>query len=392
MELSYRFGLNSDDNNQETFEKGSSNNYDSKIDSLSNHFDQQIIVHNTSARFNYANKKYKFNLGSGFGITQFDLNDLTANKLYRRNYVNLFPSANFVYTYKSQHALRIKYNGSNQQPTIDQLQPLRNNSDLFNQNLGNPDLKPSFINNINITHNGYNFIKNKWLYQNININFTQNAITYNRTIDPVSGATVSKPINTNGNISSFAWIGLGSKLKKSDIQYQVNANINYSRFADVINNNISFAKTTGVGLSISLSKSKANKYDFSLSENFNLNYNKNAQSASINRFTTNSVNASALIYYKKVWSIGTEYEFFVTGKINETIDPVNFHIVDVKIQRTLFQNELTIYARVKDLLNQNTGVDRSYLGNTFSEDRNQRLRRYFMLGVSWDFKNGNKKK
>lgn len=387
MELSYQFSINTDYNNQETFGKGSSGNYDQRIDSLTNNFDQQIIVHNPGARFNYAKKKYKFNLGSGFGITRFDLEDLTTDESYIRNYINIFPSANFVYTYKSQHSIRIRYNGSNRQPTIEQLQPLRNNNDFFNQNQGNPDLKPSFINNINLTHNGYNFIKNKWFYQNININFTRNAITNNRYIDPVSGATIYTPINTNGNISSFAWIGFGSKLKKSEIQYQLNTNVNFSRFADVINNNVSFAKTTGVGLSMSLNKSKADKYDFSLSDNFNYNLNKNAQSAGTNKFLTNTINASALVYYKKVWSVGTDYEFFAAGRINESVDPVNFHIVDVKIQRTFFKSELTVYARVKDLLNQNVGINRSYYGNTFTEERNQRLQRYFMIGASWDFKN-----
>jgi hypothetical protein len=387
MELSYQLSLNTDYNNQETFEKGSSNIYDVKIDSLTNRFDQQILVHNPGARFNYAYKKYKFNLGSGFGITKFDLKDLTSNINYNRNFVNLFPSASFVYAYKSQHSFRIKYNGSNRQPSIEQLQPLRNNTDIFNQNVGNPDLKPSFVNNINITHNGYNFIKNRWLFQNININFTQNAITNNRIIDPVSGATVSKPINTNGNISSNAWMGMGSKLKKYEIQYQLNANINYSRFADVINNNLSFAQTTGIGISGSLNKSKTEKYDLSLSNNLNLNFNKNAQSIGTNRFTTNTINASATIYYKKTWSLGTEYEFFAAGKINESLDPVSFHIVDLKLQRTFFKNEITIYTKIKDLFNENTGVDRSYFGNTFTEDRNQRLRRFFMLGVSWDFKN-----
>jgi hypothetical protein len=388
MELYYQLSLNTDNNNQETFEKGASNSYDIKIDSLTNRFDQQIIIHNPGARLNYAYKKYKLTLSSGFGITEFDLKDLTSGKNYNRHYVNVFPSASLVYSYKSQHSIRIKYNGSNQQPTIDQLQPLRNNADLFNQNIGNPDLRPAFVNNINLTHNGYNFIKNKWFFQNININFTQNAITNNRIIDPVTGATISKPINTNGNINSFAWMGMGSKLKKYDVQYQLNTNINYSRFADVINNNLSFAKTTGIGLSGSLNKSKTDKYDFSISNNFSLNVNKNAQSAETNQFTTNTVNASALVYYKKVWSVGTEYEYFTAGKIGNQIAPVNFHIVDVKLQRTFFKNELTLYARVKDLFNENTGVDRSYYGNTFSEVRNQRLRRFFMLGLSWDFKNG----
>ncbi|MBL0358673.1 MAG: hypothetical protein IPP72_18225 [Chitinophagaceae bacterium] len=46
---------------------------------------------------------------------------------------------------------------------------------------------------------------------------------------------------------------------------------------------------------------------------------------------------------------------------------------------------------VRDILNQNIGVDRSYYGNTTNETTNQRLKRYFMLGFAWDFKNSGSK-
>jgi hypothetical protein len=185
-------------------------------------------------------------------------------------------------------------------------------------------------------------------------------------------------------------MGMGSKWKKYDIQYQVNSNISYSRFADVINSVTSFSKTTSAGVSININKSKTDKYDLSFSNNFNFNYNKNAQSTSANQFNTNNINSSILIYYKKVWSIGADYEYFISGKINQFVSPVKYHIVDLKLQRTFYKNEYTVFVRVKDLLNQNRGIDRSYFGNTFSEERNQRLRRFYMIGVSWDFKNKKK--
>jgi hypothetical protein len=67
-------------------------------------------------------------------------------------------------------------------------------------------------------------------------------------------------------------------------------------------------------------------------------------------------------------------------------------MLNLKLQKTFKNREFTLYAQVRDLLNQNTGIDRNYYGNTFSEERNQRLKRYFMIGFSWDFKNNNKKK
>lgn len=388
MEMAYELGVNSGLNNQSTFTKSSgAQEYDKPIDSLSNNFKQTIIVHTPSAKFSFNHKKTKLNFGSGIGITNFDLLDKTKNIDYIRNFTNFFPNATFVYTYKSNHTFRVKYNGYNTQPTINQLQPLVNNNDFFNKFVGNPDLKPSFSNNLSITNNGYVFLKNMWNYQSLNITYTQNSITNNRTIDPITGYTVTKPINTDGNLNVSLWGGTGFKHKKTDIDVQLNVNGSYSRFADVINSNTSFSNTVNSGLGFTLNKSKKNKYDISVSNNYNYNYNKNAQSASTNKFSTNTFNADGTIYYKKVWSFITNYEYFSRGKINEFIGPINNHIVNLQLQKTFKNNEFTVFVKVRDLLNQNISINRYFYANTFVEDENQRLRRYYMIGFSWDFKN-----
>ncbi len=75
-------------------------------------------------------------MGSGFGFTTFKLLDQTLDKEYNRNYTNFFPSASFSYKYKNNGNIRFTYQGATKQPTINQLQPLRNNQDFFNQILG----------------------------------------------------------------------------------------------------------------------------------------------------------------------------------------------------------------------------------------------------------------
>jgi hypothetical protein len=38
-------------------------------------------------------------------------------------------------------------------------------------------------------------------------------------------------------------------------------------------------------------------------------------------------------------------------------------------------------------LNQNIGIERNFYDNTLSEERNDRLKRYAMIGFAWNFKN-----
>jgi hypothetical protein len=318
--------------------------------------------------------------------------DVSNKKEYLRNYTNLFPTATFVYAYKGNHSLRIKYNGYNTQPTLNQLQPLQNNNDLFNQYIGNPDLKPSFANNININHNGYNFLKEMWNYQSLNITFTNNSITNSKIFDPFTGKTITQPVNTNGNINVNLWTGVGFKLKKTKIDIEFNPNANYSRFNDIINGIKSSSKTISGGINLTVRKSIADKYDLSANNDFNYNYNTNAQTNTSNSFKTNKLSLNATFYYKKVWSIISDFEYFSREKLPGQTDNLNVNMLNLKLQKTFKNREFTLYAQVRDLLNQNTGIDRNYYGNTFSEERNQRLRRYFMIGFSWDFKNNNKKK
>ena len=393
MELAYELSANGAINNQNNFKKSLvGNGYDIPDTLLTNDFKQNIIIQTPSAKFNYNFKKIKFNFGAGFGITDFNLLDRTKNITYKRNFINPFPNANFVYTYKGNHTLRVKYRGYMTQPTINQLQPIANNTNLFNQFEGNPNLKPTFTNNISVTHNGYNFLKELWNYQNLSFSQSSNAITYNKTIDANSGKTKSSPINTNGNISANLWAGFGYKIKKANLYVQGSANVSYSKFSDVINNLISKSNTTSGGLSVETNKSKADKYEFSLQNEFNINYNTNGQTKTKNTFKTNTFSFDGKVYYKKVWSISTEYDFYARQKLASQSDNLNVHILNAQLQRTFKKNEYTVYFKVSDIFNQNQGVDRNYYGNTFSEERNQRLQRYFMIGFTWDFKNKATKK
>ncbi len=389
LELAYELTYSTGNNDQNTNSYSNvSGKYDNFIDSLSNHFKQLIVINKPSMRVSYNFKKFKFNFGSGFGITDFDFNDITYNKQYKRDYTNLFPSASLTYTYKQNSSINFSYNGNTQQPTLNQLQPLRNNNDFYNQYVGNPDLKQSFAHNFTLSHNSYNFIKDRWMSQWINFTTTANSITNSRIVEIADSATtITKPVNTNGNISINFWSGFGMKLKKINTNIAIQPNFNFSRFADIINGKTSFSNTLNSGLGIWLNKNKEKKYDLALGNELGYNRNTTSQNNLVNSYFTNTVSAYATLYYKKVWSLKTDYNFFARQKTIQFQNNLTNHILNARLQRTFKDNEFTAYVVVRDILNQNIGIDRSFYGNTTSETTNLRLKRYFMIGFSWDFKN-----
>jgi hypothetical protein len=388
LELGYQLAYIYGTNNQLTYNYTPvSDKYDVLVDSLSNQFKQNITENIPSARINFANKKIKVNIGSGFGFTNFDLKDLTFGKDYKRDYVNFFPAANITYTFRPNHELRFNYDGNNTQPTINQLQPLRNNNNYFNQYIGNPDLKPSFTHSFNASNFNYNFLKDFYTYFNLRASFVNNSITTSNTINVDSAKTVSQAINTNGNYSINFNGGAGMKIKKIDTRINFYPQINYNQYASVINYEKSLSKTFSPGLYIGLEKEKEKKYDFSISNTVNYNSNTTSQNQTNIHYYTNTLSLNATLYYKKVWSIITDFQQYWQQKTPQIPTSLHSNQWNARLQRTFHDNEFTAYFYVHDILNDNIGIDRNFNNNTYTQVTNYRLKRYFMIGFEWDFKN-----
>jgi len=388
---------------QITYDKGMNNyftydysditgKYDVIVNSLSNEFKQTMITNRPVIKLSYNAKKINYSIGSGFGFTSFDLLDQTLDKEYKQKYTNFFPSASFSYKYKNNGNLRVNYQGATTQPTLDQLQPLRNNQDFFNQILGNPDLKQSFTNSINLSQNSYDLLTETQIYQGLSFRTTSNLISYSRVIDPETAKTISKPINTNGNFSGNFYFGYGFKVKKIDLNVNLNPSFSYNKTVLSINDKLINSKNLNSGLSLFLYKSKEKKYDFSLSNTFSFNRNSTSQNDEIKSFNTNNLNLNIGVYFREKWKISTDYNFVSRQKTIDFQDNLTNQLWNARLQRTFKSDEFTAYILVKDILNQNIGINRAIYQNTISEERNDRLKRYAMIGFTWNFKNSGESK
>jgi hypothetical protein len=388
IQLGYQITHNFGKSNYLTYDYSEdTGNYDLVVESLSNQFKQSITTNRPSIKLSYNAKKINYSFGSGFGFTSFDLQDQTLNKEYERHYTNFFPSANFTYKYKSNSNLRFNYQGATKQPTIDQLQPLRNNQDFFNQIVGNPDLKQSFTNSINLSHNSYSILTETQFYQSISLRTTSNLISYNKDIDPESAKTITKPINTNGNFSGNFYFGYGFKVKKIDLYVNLNPTLNYNKSVLSINNKINNSNTLNSGFGVSLSKFKEKKYEFNLNNYLSNNRSSTSQNDEIKSFNTNNLSLDIGVYFREKWKLSTDYNLYTRQKTVDFQTNLSNQLWNARLQRTFKNDEFTAYILVRDILNQNIGIRRYVYDNVIGEEQNDRLKRYAMVGFTWNFKN-----
>ena len=361
--------------------------YTTPVDSLTNNFREKVNNNKVGIKFSYKFKKLKYSLGAAAGFTNYDLLDITQAKDYSRNYTNLFPAANLQYAYKPNHNITVNYSGSTIQPTLNQLQKILNNNDPLNVYIGNPTLKQSFRQDISLSHNSYNFLNEMWTYQSVNFSSTDNAITNSTQIDQ-SGKITTQPINTNGNYSINSWMGIGKKIKKWQVDLNGNISFNYSQFREMVNGSLNNSTNSSTMLSLTLNKSKEKKYDFSVENDVGFNSNKSSvyNNSSV-KYNTYTIDCNAAVYIHKDWKISSDFEYNYRQKTNDFSNDVNNNLWNAQLLRNFHHDEFTAYFSIKDILNQNIGLDRSMYGNTLTEVKNERLKRYWMVGFTWNFKN-----
>ena len=83
----------------------------------------------------------------------------------------------------------------------------------------------------------------------------------------------------------------------------------------------------------------------------------------------------------------SDYHFYSRQKTIQFSSNLNTHIWNARLQRTFKKDEFTAYFTVRDILNQNIGIQRDFYSNTYTETINDRLKRYFLIGFAWNFKN-----
>ncbi|PIF61337.1 outer membrane beta-barrel protein [Flavobacterium sp. 11] len=97
------------------------------------------------------------------------------------------------------------------------------------------------------------------------------------------------------------------------------------------------------------------------------------------------------VYFREKWKLSTDYNLNSRQKTTDFQTNLTNQLWNARLQRTFKNDEFTAYILVRDILNQNVGINRYVYENIIGEERNDRLKRYAMIGFTWNFKNKGEK-
>jgi hypothetical protein len=387
----YELLINNSLSNRTSFNKSAiSGNYD-MIDSVySNDYTFNILTQKSGLAYSFINKKIRFNIGNNIGFTNFVQQDNRTSISTNRNFTNWFPQSNISYSFTNQRRLNVSYNGNTSQPSLQQIQPVKTNDDPLNVTVGNPSLKPSFSNNINLNFYDSKPLTNAYTYLGVNYRFTENAFSTNDYVDSI-GRRVSQTININGNYSLSGYLGYYFKFKKPELNLGLNGDVNKTHNANVINGINNLTNSENYTISIYLGKEKPKIYDNSIRANATYTTSSSSvqQTAAIH-YWTYDIRPDLDFFFPFKIQLHTDCDFIFRQKTSTFNNNNNTILWNAWIGKKLLKNDaLLIKASGNDLLNQNIGFNRSVNTSFISQNTYTTIQRFFLLSVIWNFnKNG----
>lgn len=389
--FNYRLNVSRNDAERNTFAKNTANNkYENLVDTLSNHFIFNTTGHTGNLSFRYAVKKLNFSFGSGIGQVNYRLKDLFKNTDRNVVFNNFIPAVSLNYNPKQQRRFYFNYNGSTQNPSLAQIQPIIDNIDPLNLTIGNPNLRQSFNHRFSMGASDYKVLKSRSVSFNINYNRTDNAISNASYVDS-AGRRINQAINVDGNYNLSARVGYGFEIIPSlNINFDISPRI--SQNANRVNgiDNITKNKAMQYSINAGYWGDKAINFWFNGSANYNNSVTSIRPDVATKFWTYNAYGNLQLKFKKIKTYIDMGIEANIYQKTAVFADQRNVYLVNTTIRKIISKNdqwEAKIY--VNDIFNQNLGINRNASSNFITESTNQTIQRYALFSLVWNFsKNG----
>jgi len=397
VEFSYGIRISSSESKKLSYDRNQTGKYENLNDSFSNNYKYYILTNSGGMAWRYNSKKTTGSIGGDVALADFKQTDLLRKSQIRYNYTNLFPKANFRYKFNAASSFGFNYNGNTRQPTIEQVQPVRDNTNPLNVAIGNPDLKQEFNNQFSINFNSYKVLKQRGFSIYGSFNTSSNSITTNETTitsGDSAGIRTYKYVNLNGNYSGYSGAWYNYKIQKLDLSLNLGLNLNINRYNNIVstlNNNVltslkNRTDNNSYGINIGAYKNKEKKYDIYYNSNISYNSSTSTINPSLKtNYYTHSHNLYLNVTVLKRFEVNTNVEANFRQKTNLFSGNNNVVLWNAYIGRKMFKNDKgMISIRANDILDQNRGYQRYVNSNILREESYQTLRRYFLLTFTWN--------
>jgi len=392
LELS--LGKSNSRNNSEklTYDYNNGNGkYDRINNQLSNDFSNDYGFTNAGIRIRTQKKKYNYSFGAAWQQAELQGTITNGNKdsVISQTFRNILPNARFQYNFSRFKSVSLTYGTSTNQPSMQQLQPVPDNSNPLNIREGNPDLKQEYTQTLQGHLNLLSPFRNKNFFMFFTLQATKNKIVNYDSISLQNGVRTSKPVNVNGvyNINGNMSYSMPVKFLKGSVE--LSAGGGYTRNKLLINDISGKAvlndiRTVTVGPDLRFDLSPTDKLNLGFGAG--INYNRSTysvQSLAPATFFSQDYNASFDWQLPKGFFFATDFNYTINSQRAAGFN-IKVPIWNASISKQILKfNRGEIKLSARDLLNKNVGISRNTNNNYIEDSRVLTLRRFFLLSFTY---------
>lgn len=383
LEFEYNFNYNISKQSKisQNYTNGEYAGYDS---TLTNDFENVKMINRLGVKFIHETKKQSFNFGARVRNVDVENKNLITDEVFIQSVNNILPFIGYLYRFSENSRFNIKYSTSSSQPSLNQLQPVPDNSNPNQVKLGNPNLIPTFTNKFDLSFNSYKPISGKYLWISGNFSTTDNAFANSVTFDSL-GRTITQTLNVNGNYFARAGVSGGIPMFSRKLQLAPNVGFSYNSYSSFINleKNVTSTLNANAGLAIEVD---IDTLSFQLSYSIDYNDPSSTLSTSSNKpyYSQNfGITFRLKLPYKTF--LETDAEYVITSQREEGYN-LNYVVWNASINKAFLKNEnLILTISGNDILNQNIMNNRTVQDNVITDDRTNIISRYFLLKLTYKF-------
>lgn len=357
------------------------------VDSLSKNAEYRYYNHDASVGLRFIRPKYQLNVGMSFQPQNSTLSYKKGDYMIdtTRTVFNFAPNMDLRFRFSKVSQLRFTYRGRSNQPTMENLLPITDNSNPLNIRMGNPGLKPSFAHTMRLFYNTYNAEKQRGIMTHFSFTATQNSISNSTRYNEETGGLITRPENINGNWNAFGMFGFNTALKNKKYTINTFTNVNYQNNVAFLYNqdtkNNDRNTSTGLTLGERVTGSYRNDwFEFSLNGSINYIAERNKLRPENNQEPyTYSYGASTNITMPWKMTLATNIANQSRRGYRDSSMNRDELIWNAQLAQSLLKGAATVSFEVYDILRQQSNISRSLSADMRSVSEYNGINSYCMV-------------
>jgi hypothetical protein len=349
---------------------------------LSNQYNSDYRFQRGGINFRVVRKNYNATIGSSLQQTNLSGHVPSLGSTINKSFQNVLPVARFNYDITSTRHVSAEYETSVQEPSIQQLQPVVDNSDPLNIYVGNPQLRPSYLQRGRLSFNSFDPATFVNFFSFLDIDYTTNAIVNSQSVNQQLVRT-TKPVNVSNTLSARGDANFGFPINEIGSRFSVGTNYRIQRSVALLNDVQNQISQQTLGADFNYTYRYKEIFDLNLRADLDRQFTKYQFRQPQQLFLNQTYTAESNLTFLKNYQLTGNLDYLLYNNKSTNFSQ-RIPLLNVSVSRFVLKNKAgEIRFSANNLLNKALGVSQSFNVNYFERQTTNSLGRYFLLTFTY---------